>query len=705
MNIMIKCEVQCDCTDVNIQIEGGHYNLTKGLETGSLLVYHCPESYYPHPHLTRLCQSNHTWRPAPKRFHSQRCRLVECPDPNVLEYGNVSPPQEKYFVDNETTYECHSGYTLRGSSRRVCLPNGKWSGSTPICSRDTMGDCADPGIPAGASRAGNIFGIDDKVTYTCNGNLFLVGSSVRVCQENGQWTGKEPACYYRHTYDTSLEVSEAFGSAIKDSLTVSQPADDIQEGRRIRVSKNGTLNIYIAVDISESIENEQIKSARDTVIKLTQKIASFTVSPNYEILFFSAEVLEVVNILDFKEGKIKPDSLKERLENVVIEGHTHGTNLYLAFMTFLERMDVIKQIVGAESFMEHHHILIVFTDGAYNMGGPPEPAVARIKNMVYMNGNGEGGTQSREEYLDIFIFGIGAEIFDDDLQRLTAGTRGRHYFRMKDIDSLSDTFEEMIDEQDVKGLCGLHKDDQFNARKKYPWWASISIHHAGTSQKCLGSLVTPQFVLTAAHCFPFGVLPENITVDINDGQSKVKRVKKFIIHPNYNVSAKVDQGIKEFYDYDVALVQLEADVHISSSVRTICLPCTQETSDALQLWSKSTCKEHEDRLFKTELERLSFLTTAHGTVKEKDVHAKLGGNRDECIKHALQAPGITTTNPKDVVTDNFLCTGGQSPYRDHIACKGDAGGAVFKNYELRTVQQSTLGNSTHTSPTRYTAPT
>lgn len=64
------------------------------------------------------------------------CIVVECPNPFVLMHGSVYPPQEKYFVDNETTYECYSGYTLRGSARRVCLPNGKWSGSTPICSRD-----------------------------------------------------------------------------------------------------------------------------------------------------------------------------------------------------------------------------------------------------------------------------------------------------------------------------------------------------------------------------------------------------------------------------------------------------------------------------------------------------------------------------------------------------------------------------------------
>lgn len=159
-------------------------------------------------------------------FTSSFCvAVVECPDPNVLTSGNVSPPQEKYFVDNETTYECDSGYTLRGSSIRVCLPNGKWSGSTPICSRnckphaqsfllalhrhltnfsmffDAAGDhCADPGIPAGGMRSGNIFGIDDKVKYSCTNKLFLMGSSERTCQENSQWTGTEPACYCKTQY-------------------------------------------------------------------------------------------------------------------------------------------------------------------------------------------------------------------------------------------------------------------------------------------------------------------------------------------------------------------------------------------------------------------------------------------------------------------------------------------------------------------------
>lgn len=96
-----------------------------------------------------------------------------------------------------------------------------------------------------------------------------------------------------------------------------------------------------------------------------------------------------------------------------------------------------------------------------------------------------------------------------------------------------------------------------------------------------------------------------------------------------------------------------------------------------------------------------FLTRKRSTLMEKEVHAKLGDNvrlqpmmsglgcwvcillkdfvflfpnfslqRDECIRHALDAQGITAADPKVAVTDNFLCTGGRIPYRDHVACPG-----------------------------------
>ncbi|XP_062289674.1 complement factor B-like [Scomber scombrus] len=684
-------EVWCDCTDNDMQIEGGHYTLTKNLTIGTMLVYNCPEGYYPYPTLTRLCQLDSRWRPAPKRFLPQRCRLVECPDPNVLENGNVSPPQERYFVRNETTYECYSGYKLRGSAKRTCGFNAKWTGSTPICSRDAGDVCADPGIPAGATRSGNVFDIGDKVKYICNGNLLLVGSKERMCLENGQWTGIEPACYYRHTYDTPMEVSKAFGGSIKDSLTTYEPTDDTQEGRKIRISKDGTLNIYIGVDISESITEEHFKDAKHAVKSLITKISSFAVTPNYDIRFFSSEIFKVVSILDFLDGTDTLSSLKTKMDNFTIDTkNTAGTDLNLVFETFLEQMALIKQR-AQDGFKEHRHVIIIFTDGAYNMGGSPSPTVAKIKNMVYMNHTSAGHIQPREDYLDIYVFAIGAEIYDDDLKPLVVGTGGQHYFRMKnEIGHLENTFDNIIDADEVVGLCGLHNattagKDKDVAKRKYPWVVFIIVQNGGL-RKCLGSLVTPEFILTAAHCFKFDDLPEHVQVEIEDGVYTNKKVKKFTLHPDYNVNAKVNDGVKEFYDYDVALIELEDYVRISYLVRPICIPCTLETSDALRLPRGSKCKDQEDLLLKTHSEKLSFLTKTEPLVAEKIVYAKRGDSRDECISHVLTAQGITTKNPKDAVTDNFLCTGGRTPQRDHIACTGDSGGAVFKDYDYRTIQ-------------------
>lgn len=45
---------------------------------------------------------------------------------------------------------------------------------------------------------------------------------------------------------------------------------------------------------------------------------------------------------------------------------------------------------------------------------------------------------------DIYIFGIGQEIYDEDLKPLTVGTGGKHFFRMKEIDNLKETFDGII---------------------------------------------------------------------------------------------------------------------------------------------------------------------------------------------------------------------------------------------------------------------
>lgn len=44
--------------------------------------------------------------------------------------------------------------------------------------------------------------------------------------------------------------------------------------------------------------------------------------------------------------------------------------------------------------------------------------------------------------------------------------------------------------------------------------------------------------------------------------------------------------------------------------------------------------------------------------------------RQACVEDAKKAERITAENAADIVTDNFLCSGGIDPTTDEIACKG-----------------------------------
>lgn len=56
-------------------------------------------------------------------------------------------------------------------------------------------------------------------------------------------------------------------------------------------------------------------------------------------------------------------------------------------------------------------------------------------------------------FTDIYIFAIGEEIFDEDLRPLTAGEDGKHYFRMKDITDLHETFDDIISKSIFAFVC------------------------------------------------------------------------------------------------------------------------------------------------------------------------------------------------------------------------------------------------------------
>ncbi|XP_015426814.1 PREDICTED: suppressor of tumorigenicity 14 protein [Myotis davidii] len=91
---------------------------------------------------------------------------------------------------------------------------------------------------------------------------------------------------------------------------------------------------------------------------------------------------------------------------------------------------------------------------------------------------------------------------------------------------------------------------------EWPW--QVSLHGLGQGHLCGASLISPSWMVSAAHCFA------------DDRGFKCPGVqerglKRIISHPSFNDFT---------FDYDIALLELERPVEYSNTVRPICLPDT-----------------------------------------------------------------------------------------------------------------------------------
>ena len=135
----------------------------------------------------------------------------QCPElfdiPNgEVEFSSRTP-------GSTATYTCDFGFVLQGDEQRVCMENETWSGEPPTCFRKFKflsyypifhsyslflfsAETTCPDLPNPTNGIVDIQGNTPggSAVYLCNPGLSLIGSSRRICNVDGTWSGDPPTC-------------------------------------------------------------------------------------------------------------------------------------------------------------------------------------------------------------------------------------------------------------------------------------------------------------------------------------------------------------------------------------------------------------------------------------------------------------------------------------------------------------------------------
>ncbi|KAM7020529.1 inactive serine protease PAMR1 isoform 1-T1 [Passerculus sandwichensis] len=133
-------------------------------------------------------------------FEISELSVVMCRTPGAPAHGIVEGDDFKYGA--RVYFKCNAGYSLKGSRVAYCQLDGIWSTHHPQCVLEEK-NCSDPGGPLNGYRRvvedtgllnGRYAKIGTVIAFFCNNSYVLSGNEQRTCQEDGEWSGKQPIC-------------------------------------------------------------------------------------------------------------------------------------------------------------------------------------------------------------------------------------------------------------------------------------------------------------------------------------------------------------------------------------------------------------------------------------------------------------------------------------------------------------------------------
>ena len=180
-----KCEF-LDCGDPP---RVGHASnvLTNGRTTfGATVEYKCDTDYLPVGDAVKKCEMSGSWS-----RNILTCEIIECPQPRAPSGGRVSGYNRQ--IHSKIEYSCLPGHVLEGEATVTCTNSGLWSNRAPSCRYVDCGQV--PDLEDGTAHYVNgSTHLNSIVRYACDRSHSLINNEERICLSNGRWSGTGPRC-------------------------------------------------------------------------------------------------------------------------------------------------------------------------------------------------------------------------------------------------------------------------------------------------------------------------------------------------------------------------------------------------------------------------------------------------------------------------------------------------------------------------------
>lgn len=148
--------------------------------------------------------------------------VIRCPKiPHVQDgYYQCHPRSDDMIYGSVCNFGCYGGHTLKGGkSKLTCTQFGKWSGAFPRCQKRTCPVLLPKG-PWFRITCTNTNEFRSICTYSCPDGFEIKSGMprVRVCTQDGRWSGFEPACIDVDPPKFAMCQGTVYGFTYKNSL-------------------------------------------------------------------------------------------------------------------------------------------------------------------------------------------------------------------------------------------------------------------------------------------------------------------------------------------------------------------------------------------------------------------------------------------------------------------------------------------------------